>query len=80
MRNASTEAGFDPRTDLDDVLLAGGASNSPFVREAVQHYFGRPPLHVADPEHLVAVGATVIAHDRARGAAAATGVGAARAT
>jgi molecular chaperone DnaK len=47
--------------DIEEVYLAGGTSNVPFVPPAVEQYFGKKPLVVERPEHLVALGAAKIA-------------------
>lgn len=47
--------------DIEEVYLAGGSTNIPFVPPAVEQYFGKAPLVVQRPEHLVALGAAKIA-------------------
>jgi molecular chaperone DnaK len=46
--------------DIEEVYLAGGSSNIPFIPPAVEQYFGKAPLVVQRPEHLVAIGASMI--------------------
>jgi molecular chaperone DnaK len=48
-------------SDLGEIYLAGGSTQIPFIRRAVQRYFGRSPLISPRPDHLVAVGAALIA-------------------
>lgn len=43
--------------DLDGVILVGGSTRSPVVREFVADVFGREPLCDIDPEKVVALGA-----------------------
>ena len=52
---------------LDQVLLVGGSSRIPLVRQLVQRTIGKTPLVDVDPETAVAVGAALEAH-RASGA------------
>ena len=48
--------------DLDGVILVGGSTKSPVVREFVTELFGREPLSQLDPEEVVALGAASQAH------------------
>jgi molecular chaperone DnaK len=43
--------------DLDEVLLVGGMTRMPKVREEVEAIFGRPPNTTVNPDEVVAVGA-----------------------
>lgn len=52
--------------DIDEVFLAGGTSRIPAIQRAVSHYFGKEPRVSEKPDHLVAIGAAVIARDLAR--------------
>ncbi len=45
--------------DLDGVVLVGGSTRSPVVRDHVRAVFGREPLCELDPDHVVALGAAV---------------------
>jgi molecular chaperone HscA len=47
------------RDELDGVILVGGSTRSPVVREAVAEFFGRQPLADLDPDQVVALGAAV---------------------
>jgi molecular chaperone HscA len=47
------------REELDGVILVGGSTRSPVVRDYVQELFGREPLCDLDPEQVVALGAAV---------------------
>ena len=57
-RDALREAQLDP-SDLDDVLLVGGQTRSPAVRNAVAEFFGRKPLLTINPDEAVALGAAI---------------------
>ncbi len=46
-------------TEIDEVILVGGASRMPAVRTNVAAFFGRQPLCDIDPDLVVALGATV---------------------
>ncbi|RMH38785.1 MAG: Fe-S protein assembly chaperone HscA [Deltaproteobacteria bacterium] len=43
--------------ELDGVILVGGSTRSPVVRDYVADIFGREPLADIDPDHVVALGA-----------------------
>ena len=45
--------------DVDDVLLVGGMTRMPKVRELVQEFFGKPPNTSVNPDEVVATGAAV---------------------
>jgi molecular chaperone HscA len=47
------------REDLDGVILVGGSTRSPVVRDYVREVFGKEPLHDLDPDQVVALGAAV---------------------
>jgi molecular chaperone DnaK len=49
-------------TDLDTVILVGGATRMPLVQRMVAEYFGAQPLADIDPDLVVAKGAAVQAH------------------
>lgn len=46
-------------SDLDQILLAGGATRMPIVRKLVARMFGRFPACHLDPDEVVALGAAV---------------------
>jgi molecular chaperone HscA len=60
-RRALRDAGFEA-SDLDGVILVGGATRVPRVRSYVAELFGREPLGDIDPELVVAYGATTQAN------------------
>ncbi len=58
-------------TDIDGVVLVGGATRMPRVQRAVEEFFGKPALKDLDPDQVVALGAAmqanVLAGNRAAG-------------
>ncbi|XXX75088.1 Fe-S protein assembly chaperone HscA [Sorangium sp. So ce134] len=57
-RRALRDAGVQA-SDLDGVILVGGATRVPHVREYVAKLFGKEPLKDIDPEEVVALGAAI---------------------
>jgi molecular chaperone DnaK len=57
LRNASMNA-----RQIDHVLLVGGMTRVPMVREAVRQYFQKEPNIDINPDEVVAVGAAIQAH------------------
>ena len=57
-RRALRDAGI-AAADLDGVILVGGATRVPFVRDYVAKLFGKPPLGDIDPDEVVALGAAI---------------------
>jgi len=55
------EKGLAPQ-DVDEVLLVGGQSRMPLVRERVRSFFGKPPSKAVHPDEAVAIGAALLAH------------------
>jgi molecular chaperone HscA len=45
--------------EVDGVVLVGGATRTPRVREKVSQFFGREPLADIDPDKVVAIGAAL---------------------
>jgi len=48
--------------DIEEVVLVGGSTRIPQVRQAVAEYFGRAPHCELDPDEVVALGAAVQAN------------------
>ncbi len=60
-RNVLRDARID-RTELDGVILVGGATRMPIVRRAVATTFALSPLTNLDPDQVVALGAAIQAN------------------
>jgi len=60
-RKALADAGLKA-SDIKGVVLVGGATRMPQVRQAVAELFGREPLTDIDPDQVVAVGAAMQAN------------------
>ncbi|KAH0794650.1 heat shock protein 70 [Histomonas meleagridis] len=60
IKNLINEINMEPE-DIDDIVLVGGSSKIPYVREMLWEYFGKDPLRGIDPETAVAQGAALIA-------------------
>ncbi len=55
---ALQQAGVIAR-DLDGVILVGGPTRLPMIREAVRNYFQKEPKTDVDPDQVVAMGAAI---------------------
>jgi molecular chaperone DnaK (HSP70) len=55
------DAGVD-KTDIDEVLLVGGQSRMPVVRDSVRDYFNLEPRRDINPDEVVAMGAALYAY------------------
>ena len=55
-RDALNEAGIKTK-DIDEVILVGGMTRMPLVRQRVAEFFGRAPSTGVNPDEVVAVGA-----------------------
>jgi len=53
LRDAELDVG------VDNIVMVGGATRVPLVREAVADFFGRQPLVDIDPDEVVALGAAI---------------------
>jgi molecular chaperone DnaK len=45
------------RTQIDEVIMVGGSTRIPYVRQEVERQFGRPPRTDINPDEVVACGA-----------------------
>lgn len=52
------DAGVEPQ-DVLEVVMVGGSTRVPLVRERVGEFFGRTPLTAIDPDKVVAIGAAI---------------------
>jgi len=57
-RRALADAKLTPK-ELDEVILAGGVTRMPLVRQFVEELFGRAPNASQNPDEVVALGATI---------------------
>jgi len=57
-RNALRDAGLSA-ADIDQVVMVGGSTRVPAVRNAVRECFGREPYTAINPDEVVALGAAV---------------------
>ncbi|MHB1847215.1 MAG: Hsp70 family protein [Deltaproteobacteria bacterium] len=49
-------------SDIDAVILVGGPTRLPIIRNSVKHYFQKEPTAGIDPDEVVAMGASIQAH------------------
>lgn len=57
-RKALSDAGLQV-TDIDSVIMVGGSTRVPLVKEKVSTYFNRPVNDSVNPDEVVAIGAAV---------------------
>ncbi|MBY4678875.1 Fe-S protein assembly chaperone HscA [Marinobacterium arenosum] len=57
-RRTLKDAGVELEEVLD-VVMVGGSTRMPLVRERVEQFFGRPPHSDIDPDRVVAIGAAM---------------------
>lgn len=46
-------------SEIDEVVLVGGSTRTPFVKQAVSHFFNRQPHDQINPDEVVALGAAI---------------------
>ena len=66
VKQALADAQLQP-SDMDEVVLVGGATRTPLIRRTVQEYFDRKPHTELNPDEVVALGAAVQANILDRG-------------
>ena len=66
VKEALADAQLKP-SDMDEVVLVGGATRTPVIRRMVQEYFDRKPHTELNPDEVVALGAAVQANILDRG-------------
>tara|TARA_R110002073_G_scaffold36975_7_gene107488 strand:+ start:2338 stop:4284 length:1947 start_codon:yes stop_codon:yes gene_type:complete len=57
-KKALKDAGVEAK-DIDDVVMVGGMTRMPLVRETVQKFFGKEPHVGVNPDEVVAMGAAI---------------------
>lgn len=57
-KKALKDAGLSP-SDIDEVVLVGGMTRMPKIREVVKNFFGREPNMSVNPDEVVAMGAAI---------------------
>jgi molecular chaperone HscC len=65
IERAMRDAKLTP-SDLDEIILVGGASRMPMVPRLVARMFGRLPLRHINPDQVIGLGAAVVAGMKAR--------------
>jgi Fe-S protein assembly chaperone HscA len=58
VKQALADAHLKP-TEMDEVVLVGGATRTPIIRRTIQEYFDRKPHTELNPDEVVALGAAV---------------------
>ena len=66
VKQALADAQAKP-TEIDEVVLVGGATRTPLIRRTVQEFFDRKPHTELNPDEVVALGAAVQANILDRG-------------
>ena len=61
VKQALKDAGVD-RTKIDGVIMVGGATRMPHIRQTIGNFFGQTPLTNIDPDQTVAIGAAIQAN------------------
>lgn len=49
------------KNTINEVVLVGGSTRMPVIRQAVEHYFDKEPLCTLNPDEVVALGASIVA-------------------
>lgn len=57
-RNALKDAGLKT-TDIETVVMVGGSTRVPLVKDSVSDFFGRPVNDTVNPDEVVALGAAI---------------------
>ncbi|KQS35866.1 molecular chaperone DnaK [Pedobacter sp. Leaf194] len=57
-KNALKDADLSSE-NIDEVILVGGSTRTPFVKQAVENFFGKKPQDNINPDEVVALGAAI---------------------
>jgi len=57
-KNALNDADLSA-SDIDEVILVGGSTRTPYVKQAVENFFGKKPQDNINPDEVVALGAAI---------------------
>jgi molecular chaperone DnaK len=58
VRQALADAGVKP-SEIDEVVLVGGATRTPKIQQMVKEFFGKEPHKGVNPDEVVAIGAAI---------------------
>lgn len=50
------------KSAIDEVILVGGSTRMPIIRQTVADFFGKAPLCSQNPDEVVAIGASILAN------------------
>lgn len=56
--HALKDAGLT-QNDIDEIVMVGGSTRTPYVKQVVADYFGKAPHDSIDPDEVVALGAAI---------------------
>lgn len=59
IEQAIADAPFTDKKDIDKVVLVGGMTRVPIIREVIKEYFGKEPFYGINPNTAVAMGAAI---------------------
>ncbi len=45
--------------DIDEIVLVGGSTKTPYVKKLIEEYFNKKPLSSINPDNVVAIGAAI---------------------
>lgn len=50
------------KNEIDDIILVGGSTRMPKIRENLSNYFKKDPNHYVNPDEIVAMGASIMGY------------------